>query len=333
MDIINTIILLLSGQGIVLACFIYLKDKSARNKWITNYILTFSGILIYWYFTYWDVNPIAQLEVFRADLFLHLFLGPMLIMALNPTQSWKKHLVPQIIFGALLWAYFIYLNHGLVESKSWDQPGFTYQVNIYVRILSLIPSFWYIYQARPYFNSTPNKLLISSLGAYLLGWISVHVMTYTTGFVAAIDYTLVFIEILLFYGTGYFILIGGKKPQYKVDSSELNYLTNRITEFMSERKPFLDPDFSLTTMSKSLDIHSKKLSQVINHGFGQGFSEYINSYRIAEAKELLVSESYQKHTVLEILMECGFNSKSAFNSAFKKHTGLSPLQYKKASIQ
>ena len=67
----------------------------------------------------------------------------------------------------------------------------------------------------------------------------------------------------------------------------------------------------------------------MNQGFEMSFIEYVNGYRIAEAKRLLLEKEYQKHTVLEILLESGFNSKSAFNATFKKYTGNSPLQFRK----
>ncbi len=332
MDFVNNLILLISGQGIVLAFFIFLKDRSKRNRWISSYIFTFSGILIYWYFTFWSPTSDPVLRIFRGDLFLHLFLGPMLFMALEPISKWKNHFIIPGALGVLFWGFWIFLYNYLVTNQTWEGLGFTYSIYLYINFISLVPCIWYLYRARAYFNSRPNKLLILSLGAYLLGWTGSHVMALTTGYIALIDYTLVFTEIFFFYSTGYFILIGSKKPGYKVESNELDKIISDISDMMKTDRPFLDPNFTLQSMSESLNIHSKKLSHVINQGFGQGFSEYVNSHRIEEAKKLLISDSYQKHTVLEILMECGFNSKSAFNAAFKKHTGQSPLQFKKAAI-
>jgi len=74
---------------------------------------------------------------------------------------------------------------------------------------------------------------------------------------------------------------------------------------------------------------SLPLSQIINESKNINFYDYVNSYRISEAKDLLSSNCDK--TILEILYEVGFNSKSAFNTAFKKFTSVTPSKYKLSS--
>jgi len=62
---------------------------------------------------------------------------------------------------------------------------------------------------------------------------------------------------------------------------------------------------------------------------GQNFYDFINRYRILEAKQLLTNPKDPKITVLEVLYEVGFNSKSSFNTLFKKYTGLTPTEFRK----
>ena len=76
-----------------------------------------------------------------------------------------------------------------------------------------------------------------------------------------------------------------------------------------------------------LSLRPKILSQVINETIGQTFFDFINRYRIEEAKRLLTNPADKKITVLEVLYEVGFNSKSSFNKNFKKVTGQSPSEY------
>jgi AraC-like DNA-binding protein len=64
----------------------------------------------------------------------------------------------------------------------------------------------------------------------------------------------------------------------------------------------------------------------------QNFFDFINRYRIEEAQRLLTDPPDKKITVLEVLYECGFNSKSSFNTLFKKHTGLTPSEFKKKNM-
>ncbi len=82
-------------------------------------------------------------------------------------------------------------------------------------------------------------------------------------------------------------------------------------------------------MAGKIGIHPRYLSQIINESLGQNFFDFINHYRIEEAKRMLTQTLDEHITVLEVLYEVGFNSKSAFNTAFKRHTGVTPTEFKK----
>ena len=98
---------------------------------------------------------------------------------------------------------------------------------------------------------------------------------------------------------------------------------------MKNDKPFLDPALCLSDLASKLSIPPHHLSQVLNTCFNQNFFDFINSYRIKESKELLSIQAPIKKTILEIIYETGFNSKSVFNNAFKKYTGMTPSQFRK----
>ncbi|WP_422859060.1 helix-turn-helix domain-containing protein [Flagellimonas sp. S174] len=102
----------------------------------------------------------------------------------------------------------------------------------------------------------------------------------------------------------------------------------RLKKYMSEEKPFLNPALTIQTLSDEIGIPARELSILINHKMGQHFFDFINSYRIQSAVDILKDPSKKKVTILEILYEVGFNSKSSFNTAFKKHTGSTPTSYR-----
>ena len=79
-----------------------------------------------------------------------------------------------------------------------------------------------------------------------------------------------------------------------------------------------------------LNLNTVKVSNLLNTGFHKNYNDFINEYRIEKAKEILSDASKNKVTVLEILYEVGFNSKSSFNTAFKKHTNQTPTEFRKA---
>jgi len=99
--------------------------------------------------------------------------------------------------------------------------------------------------------------------------------------------------------------------------------------FMESKKPYLEPSLTIKDLSDQIGIHPKYLSQIINSQFKRNFYDFINFYRINEAKELISVNKDTPVTILEILYASGFNSKSVFNAAFKNVTGCTPSEFKK----
>lgn len=124
------------------------------------------------------------------------------------------------------------------------------------------------------------------------------------------------------------------KPAKKYEKSTLteeiqDQTLARLEVLMHEEKPYLKEDFSLPSLSKKLGVSPHHLSQILNESLGQSFFDYAAQWRIAEAQRLLVSSENQHIKIEEIAEMVGYNSKSAFNTAFKKIVGQTPSQYKK----
>ena len=100
---------------------------------------------------------------------------------------------------------------------------------------------------------------------------------------------------------------------------------------MEENEPYLESNLSMYDLAKQLNVSARELSICINHTLDKHFFDFINEYRIKKAMELIRNSSDDKLTILEVLYEVGFNSKSSFNTAFKKHTGITPTEFKKNS--
>lgn len=102
----------------------------------------------------------------------------------------------------------------------------------------------------------------------------------------------------------------------------------KLENLMSEEKLFLDPDLNLTDLSNRLNIHYNHLSRIINEHFRMSYNDFVNKRRIEEMKKRFTDPVYIDKTILEIMYETGFYSKSVFNTAFKKFTGLTPSEYR-----
>lgn len=110
-------------------------------------------------------------------------------------------------------------------------------------------------------------------------------------------------------------------------SDEEKYL-NKLLKYMDAKKPYLDIDLTIQDIAEALDIPRHYLTQVINERLKKNFYQFINEYRIEEVKKLLKDKDYNKYTLTAIAYEAGFNSKSAFNSAFKEIVGITPSEYR-----
>lgn len=108
----------------------------------------------------------------------------------------------------------------------------------------------------------------------------------------------------------------------------INKNKERLTEYMQTEKPYLNPDLTLSELSKQLNLTPNFLSKVINSGFDKNFNEYINSHRVEAFKNRL-QEGETHLSLLGMAYECGFNSKATFNRTFKKITGFTPSQFSK----
>ncbi|MFK7935990.1 MAG: helix-turn-helix domain-containing protein [Saprospiraceae bacterium] len=117
----------------------------------------------------------------------------------------------------------------------------------------------------------------------------------------------------------------------KLDLPVKNERIQQLRAFMDSEKPYLDYELSLEKLAQQVQMEEKELSLLINHQIGKHFFDFINEYRIAAAKAILKNPAKKKLTVLEILYEVGFNSKSSFYTAFKKETGQTPVSYRKSN--
>jgi len=120
-----------------------------------------------------------------------------------------------------------------------------------------------------------------------------------------------------------------KNNGQSVNQQKYDAALSKLKAYMLAEKPFLDPSITIQDISAAIEIPVRELSVLINHQLGQHFYDFVNSYRIAHAMDILKDPAKNKVTILEILYEVGFNSKSSFNTAFKKHTGNTPTFYRK----
>lgn len=125
---------------------------------------------------------------------------------------------------------------------------------------------------------------------------------------------------------------GKKETQKRVSESRMIELNEKLQMLIDLEKVYLENDLSLPKLAKRMNASCNEVSFVINELHSDNFYNFINKYRVEEAKILLVSEKYNQLNILGIAYESGFNSKTTFNTTFKKHTGFSPTEFVKSNI-
>lgn len=118
---------------------------------------------------------------------------------------------------------------------------------------------------------------------------------------------------------------------YGLKDEEAIKLSERLKEYMEKDKPFTNPELNLKDLATALDVYPHYISQVLNAVFHQNFYDFVNTYRIEEAKKQLLDGRNQHLTILAIAYDCGFNSKSSFNRVFKQKTGATPSEFAKTT--
>jgi YesN/AraC family two-component response regulator len=121
---------------------------------------------------------------------------------------------------------------------------------------------------------------------------------------------------------------------HRIESADarINEIATRILYMMEDEKIYREPELTLKNLAEKLQVPSYQVSQAINEGIKKSFYELVNRYRVEEAKKLLLDARSRNYTILSIGFEAGFNSKTTFNTVFKKFTGFTPTEFRDKGV-
>ncbi|MEP5610958.1 MAG: helix-turn-helix domain-containing protein [Cyclobacteriaceae bacterium] len=190
-----------------------------------------------------------------------------------------------------------------------------------------------------------GSLVIWLIDGYMLSSV---LLDFDLGFLESLGHLLGYVSTIFIYYIGYrtlkepetssqLILAAYSKEENKkyyrsgLSTSKADEYQSALLTFMQEDSPYLNPELTLTDLGQALSAPNNHLSQVLNEKFSQNFFDFINNYRVEEAKQWLSNPAKNQATMLAIAFESGFKSKSTFNAAFKKHTGQTPSEFRKSS--
>ncbi len=273
---------------------------------------------------------------------------------LNPYAGQIGYLI-NLSYGPVFLTFFlkkdIVRNHRILHVLSWVTLGLIMLIiqpsRVVYESLILTSFIGNLSLVCTYFLKTASTTCLTGWEKFLLGFFGTLTITYVVeiGFLpseSTITWQMRFIyftEIMALAFAFYYFTIKSKFSMNLQSASKVRFSKvfpdedptaskeiALLVHLLEKDQLFKDPDLSRTKLTKQTGISSNRISELINKQLDVSFVEWVNTYRIEAAKEMLISN--KNESVKEIFYGVGFNSKSAFNTAFKKVTGQTPTDFR-----
>lgn len=280
---------------------------------------------------------------FTNDLdFILITLGLTLILLLGPifyfyTQSYLKdsfRVKKTMLLHGIPFLILLLLNSFKILTKEFYVSFGIYVIYLHFLTYVLISFLWkrkFLRKKTSISTIKTKWLTLIHIGVVFI-WISYFIFLfsdYVPYVLGPLTYSVV-IYSLSFWAIANKALKGDEKKYQNstLNSEKSSEIFKRLEVYFSNEKPFLNSELKLQMVASVLKITPHTLSQSVNENCNQNFQQYLNSYRIQEAKKILSSKNNRVLTISSIAYDCGFNSISAFNTAFKKFVNKTPSQFR-----
>ncbi len=334
-------------QGIILSIAIFHKRKTGGKSlsFFALYIFIYSAgnlsnILSHHYFGSYSWHPFLSIPFYSA-------LGIAYYFYIKSYIGFADRIKPVFHFLSFSVIGFFFVIQILPEQYRFNELLMEVFVSALIGVQILVYLFFSLKEVYVYYtnsreqNSFPAKLrliwIIFFISVSLFSWIVSMTIEFASAHEDAWDFFWIIISVIV-YASGY---IGIKQPEilgYIESVRKKKYEKTAIPpekvlmyekglEEAVGRQFFLDPDISLASLSKEIGIHSYQLSQIINTK-GMNFYEYVNRLRVEYAKHIIAANP-DLVNITRVAYDSGFNSISAFNSAFRKFSEITPSEFVK----
>lgn len=244
----------------------------------------------------------------------------------------KRYTMVEDIFN-LLYSIFLFINACLIIFRrhhlisyilSYDDLNW---IKWFIRIGTIVIIFWAI--------AVAIKSLTGNEDAYMFLRLSSSILLYWIGYQGFYKYNVLRDRIVL-RSSMEANLISVENDYVKISSNNEDDFYNekhqndfdKIRDYVIKDKLYLDPLLSMESLASDLGMSKSYFSKLINSYSDYNFSDFINSLRVEQAKKFLSNNEFSEYTIVAIGLECGFNSKSTFYSAFKKFTSETPSTFR-----
>ncbi|MBN2078056.1 MAG: helix-turn-helix transcriptional regulator [Spirochaetes bacterium] len=351
---------------------VLLKNRNNRlpNRILAAIILLYSVNMVFWFFHHMN-NQAATRVMAYVSLSLFPVFGPLIyfyVLSMTRTMtglSWKNllHFIPVLPFSIVSLQFDFTVNPSGVSEIDIHQLNMVAPVVVIVIVIQLLYIFWSFFclgrhgrrLMEVYSDIAGLKLTFVYLllvACMTIGFLAIllflllvyNLMETTIGHIIRLAFYIVYLTSTS--SAAFFTIRHPKifsadddvklKKSYEtlnVDQSQLDAYRRKIIRCMEQDRPYLDDALTLKDFSERVGIPYHHVSMTLNTCLKQNFYTFINQYRCEEVKRLLSDPDYNDTTLLRIAFDSGFNSKTVFNTMFKKYTGLTPSQYRKKMVR
>ncbi len=355
MNLFSITILLASLQGIFLFFAINRLKKASNqaNKFLALFILMVSLTLLGRYFFAQENLSLFELKLLLVgDTTIFLF-GPFLyfyfikLFGGNKKLNKTIHFLPVTVFILYTIPLMFSNEAGYFDLTTryswtfifWEVTAIFLNLFYAIRNFKIVNEFYETYSKKISFTQRFKfyKILMTIILVTLLTWLISFLITVITSS-SSPAYHIVWIILsaavisLGYYSINYpeIFTAADLKGQNLIDSAssiELQKIGSKLKEIMEKEKPYLNPKLTLDKLADIAGITPHLLSKAINEIFDKNFFLFVNDYRVNEFKILTKNNKRENYTILALAYDSGFNSKTTFNTAFKKVTNLTPKEY------
>ncbi len=365
MNLWEVLLLFFSFVALMLSGFFLYKRKSASraNPFFSLLLLVFAYHIFFNVLFWSKFNPVLLVHLSLTDVIPLTLYGPLFFWYINGVVRGNNiglkegiHLIPfLLIVGVRIGFFRLEYEEKLEAIISGTVTEHVHFIPASTIILSVLMIFYGVYSFFRLVSEykTDPELRIWLRGTSLLFILfSISCLAYFGFFTMGMmeikhEYFINILMVLFIFGVSFFVFIypnilnGGKIekiiPFVKYEKTGLSEdfsleLKDRLLSVMEDEKPYLDSEVNLNKIAQLLDISRHHASQIINEHFQVHFFDFINGYRINEAKQMISSKRSVQLSVIDIAFETGFNNRISFYKAFKKVTGISPTEYIKIRV-
>ena len=331
-------------NGFILSLYFlfFTKKKYLSNLFLGALLFALSTRIAITVFVYFNNN--LHKTYLQIGLSAGLLIGPLLYYTLKSgiqntiPVKWKSHLTIWILTVLLIGFVFPYQNYPVLWNDyfvafiflQWFSYIFISGFEIRLLLEKIIQNYQNTLPSERWFGTILLGITLVFI-SYFLGFVRIPFVSCITG-ALAFTFILYLIILVLLHRkrTDDLFLLNIQKDK-KLNEEEALVLSQKLEKVMNEKTLYKNPNLSLKDLSQEINIPSHQLSQFLNNNLGKNFTSFVNEFRINNACEIIISND--KLTLESVGYDVGFNSKSTFFAAFKKHTGTTPLNYQIQALE